>query len=126
MENADGRNHRWLAIAGKVLALLWAGWWTFFAVAVVLSEGGNPVNILRFGWWLTLIPLGVALIALRWETLGGILLVIAGVAAAVLYPLLNTASIGTIIFMFLAMAAPPLAAGILLLVGSRKARESTV
>lgn len=114
------------AIAGKVLALLWAGWWTFFAVAVVISEGGNPWNVLRFGWWLTLIPLGIALIALRWEKVGGILLVIAGVAAAVLYPVLATASIGTIVFMFLAMAAPPLAAGILLLVGSRKARESTV
>lgn len=114
-----------MAIAGKVLALLWAGWWTFFAVAVVMSERGNPLNAIRFGWWLTLLPVALAVIATLREKLGGILLVIAGVAAAVLYPVLATASIGTIVFMFLAMAAPPLAAGIMLLLGSRKVRGST-
>ncbi len=64
------------------------------------------------------------MIALRWEKPGGVLLVIAGVAAAVLYPLLNTASVGTLVFMFLAMAAPPLAAGIMILLGSRRTRGS--
>lgn len=125
MESSERAIRRRSAVAGKVLALLWAGWWTFFAVAVVTSEGGNPVNILRFGWFLTILPLGMALIALRWDKPGGILLVIAGVAAAVLYPLLATASLGTIVFMFLAMAAPPLAAGIMLLLGSRRGKEST-
>lgn len=49
MQSVNDGNGRWPATAGKVLAFLWAGWWTFFAVAVVISEGGNPMNILKLG-----------------------------------------------------------------------------
>lgn len=120
MESKRRGDRRWLAIAGKILALLWAGWWTFFAVAVVISEHGNPWNVLRFGWWLTLIPLGVALIALRWEKLGGILLVNAGITGAIIYPLFFKASTATIVFMLLTLAAPPLTAGIMIFVSMNK------
>lgn len=104
------------------MALLWAGWWTFFVFAVVLSEGSGLLDVMRHGFWFGPAALIVALIAVRWERIGGVLLIGAGVAWAFIYPLGFKASAATTVFMMLTLAAPPLAAGIMLLLRSRKAR----
>lgn len=122
MENADGRNHRWLAIAGKVLALLWAGSWTFWTLAALVGEGGL-IDTLLFGFWLGPAELIIALIAVRWEKLGGVLLILAGVVWAYILPQWYAPSTSMTAFALLAGAAPPLLAGIMLLLSSQRSKE---
>jgi hypothetical protein len=41
-----------LRAAGLTLAVLWAGWWTFFGAASSLGEGLGWVGVVLLGhWW---------------------------------------------------------------------------
>ena len=64
----------------------------------------------------------IACIAWRWRRLGAMLLIVAGFAIAVAYPLTTARRfpISTIVLVILTMAASPLAAGVLLLEEKRR------
>ena len=110
----------WMRYAGLALALLWGGWWTFFAFAVGISEGSVGVRQLV----VTLAGLSGFVLAWRWEAVGGALLVLEGLFFVFLLAtgflwrdLQNT------IFLIFALVLPPLAAGILLLADWWKTRS---
>ena len=44
IDHAGDRVTRWMRYIARVLALIWAGWWTFFGVACGLSEGVSPAG----------------------------------------------------------------------------------
>jgi len=106
------RKSYWLNYAAKIISGLWAGFWIFFAVANIGSEGFS-VTGLRIAVGFTLVFLISALIPWRWEMTGGIILLIEGLAIAVYYPLMvrDNFSLHTVIFLELTMALPPLLAG---------------
>ncbi|GEM_PF-5395002 len=125
MENGGRRKGRRLIIAARVLAVLWAGGWTSYVLGTELIRGGSLVEALRPTFWIGPAQLMIALIALRWQMLGGILLILMGVSWSITYAATFGETADVVALAILAFGVPPLAAGILLLVGSRKAREST-
>lgn len=98
------------------MAILWAAFWTWFGLASGLAEKLSPAGVLVH----TAAP-GLAFVVLlvvswRWELPGGILLVLAGVAVAVVYPMMfRRMPTATVVFVILTMALPPILAGILFL-----------
>lgn len=64
--------------------LLWAGFWTWFGAAVVVSEGGRGGG----GWALAILVCvlwgSVAAVA-RWRRVGGVALCFVGLASAVFF-----------------------------------------
>lgn len=110
------------------LALIWAGFWVFFGVASGLSEGLNALAIFIHTLVPGLIFLVFALVAWKWELLGGIVLVFAGIAVAIGYPIMVAGRfpLMTIVFVLLTMALPPLIAGILHLASWGSSRSQAV
>jgi len=100
----------------RALALLWAGFWTFFFVAESLAWH-TPVGRMMVWLGVGLVFLILALVGWRWEVTGGLLLIAAGVAAALAYAiwapreLSLTARAATLV----AFGVPPVVAGALLL-----------
>jgi hypothetical protein len=99
------------------LALLWSGFWTFFFIAESLVWH-TPVY--RMAVWLSvgLIFVMLALVAWRWEVAGGLMLIAAGVFAALAYAVwgpreLSFASRMTTLVIF---GVPPAGAGALFLI----------
>lgn len=99
------------------LALAVAVFWLWFGLASAASE--------RLGWGNAvahlLVPGGafaaIAAIAWRWRVAGAILMIAAGATIFVGYPIVfgEFFPTSTIVFVLLTMAAPPVAAGVLLL-----------
>jgi hypothetical protein len=109
---------RWMA---RGLSLVWAGFWVFFGVASGIGERGKPMEVLIHTAVPGLIFLVSALIAWRWEAVGGVLLVVEGLVVAVGYPLMaRHFPLSTKIFIELTMATPPLVSGLLLLSAWKK------
>ena len=110
----------WLVWTGRIVAMLWGGWWTFFGVACGLGEG------IGFGGTLmhALLPgglfLAMALVSFRWVTAGGYALLGTGIVVLVGYPLMayGKFSVTTIITVLLMIALPPLLAGAGILYGN--------
>ena len=99
------------------LIVLTTAFWLWFGMASASSERPGLINaVLHF-----LVPGGtflvIAVIALRWRRLGATLLIAAGLGIAVACPLTigRRFPLSTIVMVTLTMAAPPLAAGVLLL-----------
>jgi hypothetical protein len=68
---------------------------------------------------------GVALIATRWALAGGVALMLVGALAGVLYPTLVTnQSMGAVVFIEAAMAAPGVVAGALLILAKPRVERS--
>lgn len=71
----------WLGFIGRVLLLIWAGFWLWFASAVVISEGALP-------WQAAVFMLSVVVLAI-WSWLeprtGGILLLCAAIFAGIYF-----------------------------------------
>ena len=95
------------------LALPWASWWVFFAIASSLSGGlGSAVipaliaGVILFG------SVGVAW---KWEPIGGTLLIFEGliVVGAYVSGVMHNISAATMVFVMLTGALPPIAAGML-------------
>lgn len=98
--------------AAKALALIWAGFWVFFALACCIGEGSSMLGIAIHGGPFIFFLIG-ALIALRWDLAGGIVLLVEGLAIAIAAPiLLHGPNVSLTILM---LAGPPLIAGIVLL-----------
>lgn len=119
MEDRSQGNRRLVMVAAKCLALVWAGWWMFFSVAVGLIEKNGLIESYHNGLWIGPLSLAIALIALRWETVGGILLVLSGVAGAIPNLLYGVSTESML------LSPAPLIAGIMLLASIRKPEENT-
>ncbi len=116
---------RLIAVAAKCLALVWAGWCTFCVLSSGLSDETGMIGTLKNGFWFGPAALVIALIALRWEMLGGVLLVLTGIAWSIVYPVDFSAGTATVVFMLLTLVAPPLIAGIMLLARWCGPKENT-
>lgn len=100
----------------RVLTVLWAGGWVLFGLSSGLYEGMKPTGVLLHTALPGLIFLLTAVIAWRWEVLGGKLLMFEGLLIFVIFPVIAAGSIPFtgILFVILTMALPPLVAGFLL------------
>jgi len=107
-------------IIARALALLWAGFWTFFFLteAWVWKTSGRVTAI-----WagIGILFLIVAVVPWVWERGGGAVLSVLGLLVGVVYPLwaptrLSIASRGTTT---LALCGPPIIAGIIFLMHRR-------
>jgi hypothetical protein len=103
--------------AARTLALLWAGFWMLFFTAESLVWN-TPLD--RMIIWMTigLAFLIVALVAWRWEVVGGVLLIAVGIVSVLAYysrgprPISTT----TLVTTLLAFGIPPTGAGVLFLI----------
>ena len=111
--------HPVLFYSARVLAVLWAAFWIWFGLASGIAEGLPPRGVLIHTAVPGLFFALLVVVAWRWETLGGILLVAASLFVFVVYPMLFRRLPPLVIFLtLLTMAVPPLVAGILLLLDS--------
>ena len=107
--------HPALLYSARILAMLWAAFWTWFGLASGIAEGLSPAGVLVHNAVPGLFFVLLLLVAWRWEPVGGILLVLAGLFIAVAYPLAFRKPLGITIPTLLTMALPPLLGGILFL-----------
>ena len=112
-----------LALLGRALALLWAGFWIFFFVAESWVWR-TPVLVALPWMGVGLLFLLVALLPWRWERTGGFLLVGIGLVAGVAYAICSPArlSVAGRLLTLSTFSGPPLVAGILFLAHQRAAR----
>jgi hypothetical protein len=115
---------KWMRYAGLTLALLWAGFWSYFGLASGIGEKLTPVGVFLHTAMPGLIFLATAAIAWRWEQAGSILLLVEGMIVLIGYPIMFHSRFPrqTIIFVLLTMALPPLLAGWLLLLDWHKSK----
>ncbi len=110
-----------MVYAARALALLWAGFWIFFAVASSIVEpppAGMVVRIVASG----LLFLMLAVLPWRWEAAGGVFLLLTGLFFAVAYPMAYfRLPLVTRLMTVITLAGPPLAAGVLFLLHRRTA-----
>jgi ABC-type uncharacterized transport system permease subunit len=125
---SDSGGVKWLRIGGLALALVWAGWWTFFGIASGIGEKMSPAGVFAHATLPGLIFCGSVAIAWWKESIGGIVLLLEGVVALIAYPLMtyHNFPLSTIAFVILTMALPPLLAGLLLIVDGRKSSPTTL
>jgi hypothetical protein len=99
--------------AALALALVWAGWWVFFAAAdaVVSHEYAG-------GAIFAAVLIGTVAVAWKWEAMGGALLVLASIASICIWAAMwiRRFDFWHIVLLFAIMPIPPLVAGVLLLV----------
>lgn len=109
-----------LAVLGRALALLWAGFWIFFFAAESWASH-TPVLIALLWVGVGLLFLLLALLPWRWERTGGFLLVAVGFSAGVAYSIWSPPglSVASRLLTVIAFSGPPLAAGILFLTHRR-------
>ena len=110
---------RYVALA---LGAAWACWWVFFATAEAIASR-------RFGGEAILFfveMFGTVAIAWKWPAIGGLLFLLAGAVSIALYaPMwIHRFNLGQVLILFAIMPAPPVAAGILLLLSRRHAHAS--
>ena len=94
----------------RIVALIWAGWWTLFGLLSGIGEGLDVLGVIMHLTVPGLIFLAAALVAWRWEVAGGILLVVEGVLALFYFPFAREP------FGLLTLALPPVIAGVLFLI----------
>ena len=111
----------WIVYAARALALLWAGFWIFFAVGSSIVEpppAGMVPRIAAAG----LLFLVLAVLPWRWAAAGGVLLVLTGLFFAVAYPMAYShLPLAIRMMTAVTLAGPPLAAGFLFLLHHRAA-----
>jgi len=100
----------------RALALLWAGFWTFFFIAESLAWH-TPLDRMTIWVAVGLAFVILALVAWRWEVAGGLVLIAAGVLAALAYAIWGPRELSVTIRVttLLAFGVPPVAAGTLFL-----------
>jgi hypothetical protein len=117
-ENAARTVSWWLRLLGMILALAWAVFWSAFGLLSGIGEGGGVQAILVHTAVPGLVFLAAAIIAWRWERVGGALLALAGLGTLAFYGFARTAP------GFLVLPLPGLAAGALLWLGWLPRRRS--
>jgi uncharacterized membrane protein len=103
----------WGLWAARVLSAVWAGFWVVFMLGSAIADGQPPVGLLRYAWP-GVVFCAITVWAWRRERTGGAALVAAAAGAVFLFDLPHRA-----FTVWLAMIAPPLAAGVLLLATAR-------
>lgn len=94
----------------RALALIWACGWALFGLLAGIGEGYDLVGVFRHTAFPGLAFLVVALIAWRWEIVGGILLILEACGTLFLFWFSRTPE------GFLTLTLPPLIAGVLFIV----------
>jgi hypothetical protein len=114
-----------MRILARIIATLWFGFWAFFGIASGIGEGGGS-NLVFHLIFPTLIFAILLFVVWRWELVGGIMMIAAGLTVAIGYPLTmgKNFPVSTSIFMELTMVLPALIAGVLLLAARRQAALS--
>ena len=116
---------RWMRLVAWTLIVLVTAFWLWFGIASAAAERLGGMN------WIghLVVPGGVfvvtALVAWRWPIAGATLLVAEGLFVAIAYPITfgRRFPIFTTIMVWLTMAAPPLVAGALLLLGRARSHR---
>ncbi len=112
-----------MRITARGLVVLWAGFWIFFAVASVLSEG-----ISTTGFWVVcgmiLVFGGSAGVGWTGKPVAAWLLIAEGLVVLIGYPLWMGSQfpVITIVSVILTMAVPPLVSGSMMLILWQKSR----
>jgi hypothetical protein len=115
----------WRRKVAWILVIVAIVFWLWFGIGSAMVEEGGWFN------WLMhiLIPGGIfilsALIALRWQRVGGAVLSIMGVTAiamSLIGFIRGATALATMIMMLLTLSFPPLISGMLFLVDARKAK----
>ncbi|MCC7174792.1 MAG: hypothetical protein IT159_06315 [Bryobacterales bacterium] len=103
--------------SARALALFWAGFWTVFFVAESLAWH-TPADRIIVWLGVGLLFVILALAGCRWQLTGGLLLIAAGVAAALAYAIRapRELSFATRAITLAAFGVPPTVAGALFLV----------
>lgn len=124
IESAEARATKWARYSARAIALIWAGWWTYFGVASGIGEELDAVGILVHATAPGLFFLALAVIPWKWEAPGGALLLLESLAVTIGYPLATYRNFraSTILFVVVTMALPPMIAGSLFLVAWRQTR----
>ena len=109
----------WMKPLALGLTAVWACWWTFFVTSSSIGEGGGWTQVMAPIMIGAAIFLGSAFAAWRWDASGATLLIAEGVIVIAAFPagFLHPNSSGTMIFVLLTLAAPPIVSGLLLLAG---------
>ncbi|MBZ5591958.1 MAG: hypothetical protein LAP39_06960 [Acidobacteriia bacterium] len=100
-----------------VLALVWAGWWVFFASADALMSHEFAGAIT-----LAVVTIGTLAVAWKWPAVGGVLLVLASITSIGMWaPMwIRRFDFWQILVLFAIMPLPPLVAGVLLLLSTHR------
>ncbi len=109
----------------RVLALVWACWWTFFMLASGAGGGFKGVLTNAPNALPGLVFLISVAIAWKWEAVGGIVLMVESLLILIVYPLFvrGELPLSGIIFVMLTLGLLPLVAGILFLVSWQRTRR---
>jgi hypothetical protein len=108
----------WTVVIARTLAILWSLFWVWFGIASAIFEqldtAGRILHLAVPGLFFVVLTL----IVWRWEAVGGGLLLLAGAAICVAYPLLFGPRFAwtVVALVLLTMALPPLLAGAMFLV----------
>jgi len=113
-------------LSARALALLWAGFWTFFFV-VESWWWHTPIGVALLWVSLGVFFIFLALVPWRWELLGGLLLLVAGFSAGVAYAIWSPSRLSapSRALTTILIGAPPIAAGALLIMHCRIQRQLT-
>lgn len=93
----------------RIVATVWAGWWTFFGLASGLGEELSLTGVVIHTTIPGLIFVLTVVLAWRWEIAGGLVMMAVGLLTLVYYPIATTWP-GA-----LTLAIPPILAGALFL-----------
>jgi hypothetical protein len=114
--NPGTRGRKYRRYAGLILISIWAAFWIFFAIASFFTEPFSQAtlfNVITF----SVILAASAVITWRWETAGGIILVLESLLIFIVYPILfSDLPLSTVLLVLATMALPPLITGCLALV----------
>lgn len=128
MDEFDGAQTQlgWARRVALVISLAWAAWWTYFGLASTFGAGlplGQALSQIAVPG---LLFLAMALLAWRWEAIGGGLLVLVGSLILTAYPIMMMGSLpfDTILWFVMTIALPPLVAGWLFLLHWWRNREA--
>lgn len=111
-----------LRYVGLALGAAWACWWVFFETAEAM--GGHPfTQAILF----LVVMFGTVAVAWKWPAAGAALFFVEGIVSIVMFTpaWAHRFRLAQFLLLFAMMPLPPLAAGILLLLSRRHARQQT-
>jgi len=99
------------------LALLWAAWWVFFAIAdaIVRHEFRGAIT-------LAVVVISTIAVAWKWPSVGGVLLILDSIASVGIWGAMwiHSFNVWQILLLLAIMTLPPLVAGVLFLLSSHR------
>lgn len=105
----------WVQFSARTLAVLWAAFWTFFCVASAIGEREGVVAGLMHQIP-AMVIIAAVLLAWRFELTGGMVMVAVAAFAFVFFHMYRQVPV-----VGLTMAGPPVTAGLLFILHSRRA-----